>query len=116
MRIETKDRNGPFIVVDDGIILHSIPDFSVAVGFVLDTLKRGMRKTDSLEVSCRYSPGMKAIGFHAEGNDGHGYHVTDSGHKESGRPTSCDDLNEVWKHCYDAAARSPFKISFVFWE
>lgn len=116
MQIVAKGKDGPFVIVEDGANLRSIPDFGIAVNFARDSLKQQMRKTDTLEICYRYRPGTKATGFHAEGSELHGYHVRPQENKGSGRSTSCDDLNSTWKHCLDAAAGRPFKVFFTFWE
>lgn len=117
MHIVAKGRNGPFVVAEhDGIAIRSLPDFGVAVSFTRDTRKRQMRKTDTLEICYRYKPGTKAIGFHAEGSELHGYHVRPQENRGNTGAVSHDDLDSVWKYCFDTAAGRPFKVFFTFWE
>lgn len=117
MHIVARSENGPFAIIDDATIIYTIPDFGVAVDFTRNTLKQQMRKTDRLEIWHRYKLGTRAIGFHAEGTELHGYHISPQENgKNNGRTTSCDNLGSVWKHCLNTAGGRPFKIILTFWE
>lgn len=111
MQIVAKGKDGPFVIVEDGANLRSIPDFGIAVEYALDTLKRSMRKPDSIEVSYRYKPGTKAIGFHVEENWHYsGYRIVPKAGEKPAHTPALETLNSVWHYCIDTANGAPFKI------